>query len=264
MLYVALAGASAMAQLVGIDLRMQYPSYVTGEPIVAHLKLENHGVQPLVVSDHEAFKDNRVFFEIRRSGDQPLPLMRDSKILADIDLEYGEAMEVKLDLGEWYALLTPDRYYVTAVLVHNNRRYDSEKRVFDVVPGIELARLTQIIRGRSPIERTFTLVYWARGARQDVFLKIVDQPGDEIWSTMGLGSIVRIKKPELKLEDETTITVYHQASRDVLLTSLIRSTAEGPVLVGQQTTVDAVSSPMINTLGDVLEKSKRRTPKRKR
>lgn len=258
-----LLATQAPAQLAVVEIKPKHPSFVSGEPLMIRLTLENHGAQPIVIGDHEAFKDNRVFFEIRKTPDEFLPLMRQSKIVADIALEHGEAMSVEIDLAEWYPLLAYGRYYVNAVLIHNQRRYASDNQVFEVVPGIELSRVTQVIRGPGVIERNFTLVYWARGDSEDAFLRIVDQPANETWTTLDLGPIVRVKKPELKLEGEAHLTVYHQTSRDVLLTTLVRSDAAGPVILEQRKTIDSVSSPMVNTLGDALDKAVKQSAKHK-
>jgi hypothetical protein len=250
-----LAAPWAAAQLVALDARPEFASYVVGEPLMVEVSLANHGVQPIVIGEHEAFRDNRFFMEIRGTPHDFLPALRPEPILGEVDIENGEALSVKVDLGEWYPLLAPGRYYFNAVLIHNNRRFASDQRVFEVVPGIELARLVQVIRGAKTIERAFTLVYWARNNREDAFLRVVDLPDNVTWTTLALGSIVRVAKPQLRQDDETTITVFQQASRDILLTSVIRSDANGPVLVQQRPTLDAVSSPMVNTLGEALEKN---------
>ncbi|NLF22780.1 MAG: hypothetical protein GX590_06405 [Lentisphaerae bacterium] len=258
-----LAAPWASAQLVALDARPEFASYVIGEPLMVRVSLANHGAQPIVIGDHEAFRDNRIFMEIRRNPHETLPVLRPEPILGEVDLENGEVLAVTVDLGEWYPLLEAGRYYFNVVLLHNNRRYASDQRVFDIVPGIELARLVQVVRGSRIVERAFTLVYWARNDREDAFLRVVDQPDNLTWTTLALGPIVRVAKPELKQVDEATISVFQQASRDVLMTSIIRSDADGPVLVQQRPTVDAVSSPLINTLGDALEKTPGGRPRRR-
>lgn len=259
-----LVAGQTTAQLVAIDLRTRHSAYVTGEPVMVRLAVENHGAQPLVISEHEVFRNNRILFEIRGEGQERLPALRERKIVEELDLEHGEKTTLDLDLAEWYPLLTVGRYYITPVLIHNERRYAADSRVIEIVPGIELARLTQILRGTELIERNFILVYWARGGREDVFLRTQDRPGGDTWTTLPLGPIVRVNRPSLQQEGDTEIRVTHQASRDVTLVSRIRSDAAGPVVVDQRQIVDAVSSPMVNTLSEALEKVQEKNRRRRR
>lgn len=262
---VLMAGTAlpAAAQLVAIDLRPKHSSYVVGEPVAVQLVIENHGAQPIVIGEHEAFANNHVFFEIRDAPNEFLAKRHPGKIIEELDLEFGEALTTEIDLGRHYRLLQPRRYYVRAVLISNDRRYVSGEQVFEVVPGIALARHKQVMRvAEGVIERDFTLVYWSRADREDAFLKVVDQPGSVTWATLNLGSIVRVKAPTMRAGDDNTVLIDFQASRDVLITSVIRSDAAGPVLVEQRPTLDTVSSPMVDALEGVLEKTpeKRRSP----
>ncbi len=261
---LSLAAGRTTAQLVAIDLRTRHPAYITGEPVMVRLTVENHGAQPLVISEHEVFRSNRILFEIRGEGQERLTALRERKIVEELDLEHGEKTTLEIDLAEWYPLLAVGRYYITPVLIHNERRYAADSRVIEIVPGIELARLTQILRGSALIERNFILVYWARGEREDVFLRTQDRPGGDTWTTLALGPIVRVNKPSMQQEGETGIRVTHQASRDVTLVSRIRSDAAGPVVVDQRQIIDAVSSPMVNTLNEALEKAQEKNRRRRR
>ena len=62
---LTLMAGSVTAQVVSIDLRTRHASYVTGEPVMVRLTVENHGVQPVVISGHKLFRNNRIYFEIR-------------------------------------------------------------------------------------------------------------------------------------------------------------------------------------------------------
>ncbi len=261
---LTLMAGSVTAQVVAIDLRTRHASYVTGEPVMVRLTVENHGVQPVVISGHKLFRNNRIYFEIRGEGRARLPELRQRKIIEELDLEHGEKTTLDLDLAEWYPLLTTGRYYITPILIHNDRRYVADSRVIEIVPGIELASLTQILRGREIIQRQFTLVYWARSGREDVFLRTRDLPKGDVWSTLSLGPIVRVNQPVMTQEGDDEIRVTHQATRDATLVTRIRSDADGPEIIDQRQVIDAVSSPMINSLNEALEKAQGKKRRRRR
>jgi hypothetical protein len=75
---------------------------------------------------------------------------------------------------------------------------------------------------------------------------------------------VRVNRPTMVLEGDDEIRVTHQATRDVTLVSRIRSDADGPEVIDQRQVMDAVSSPMVNSLNEALEKAQGKKRRRRR
>ncbi len=244
------APRATLAQRVALDMRPLQSAYVVGEPVVVRIKIENLGTQPLVIDDHEAFRRNRIFFEINLDPLVMLAPRREGRILEEMDLERDESFTGMIDLSAWYPLLREGRYYVNLVLLHNDLRYASERRMFDVVPGIELASAAAPLPGRPPSERDFRLVYWSRGEREIAFLRASDRPGGVVWTTLELGPIVRFAAPRLTVNADGSLTVIHQATRDAIVTSQIRSDAKGPALVDRKQTIDTTTTPLMRAMTD--------------
>lgn len=257
------APRAALAQRVALDMRPLRSAYVLGEPVAVQIKIDNHGAQPLVIDDHEAFRRNRIFFEINLDPQVLLAPLREGRILEELDLERDESFTGTIDLSAWYPLLREGRYYVNLVLLHNDLRYASERRMFDVVPGIELASVAAPLPGRPPSERGFKLVYWTRGEREIAFLRASDRPSGVVWTTLDLGPLVRVTQPRMKVNADGSLTVVHQATRDTMVTSVIRSDAKGPVLIEQKQAVDTTTTPLMKAMTDTAA-AQRETRNKKR
>lgn len=241
------------AQILELGVQLTHGVYVLGESIDAKVRVINRGAQPLVIDDHEAFRDNRLVFEITTANNEAVETRRQERMVSEMDLNLNEAFETEVDLGAWYSINKPGRYFVTAVLFHNDRRYVSDRRAFDVVPGLELASLTTILPGSPAVERQFTLVYWTREGADWGFVRIEDKTTGTRWQTIPLGKILRVTPPRLVAEEVDLVTVTHQSTRDIFMVSGIRSTAAGPVLLKQAKKLDETAMPLANALGDLVD-----------
>ncbi len=250
--------AAARAQMIAVDVQPRHGAYVVGEPVIVSLKIENHGARPVIIDDHEAFSGNEVTFDIRLDPPDPLvPLakLREGRIVEELHLERGESRTLTVDLSAWYPLLREGRYYLSAVLEFQERLYSSPKRVFDVVPGIPLAGVTELLPGTPPVERRFDLVYWARERGETAFLRITDQPGDIVWTTLNLGPVLRATTPRMSIDAEGILTIVHQATRDAFVISTVRVNGKGPELLGQRQQVDTRRAAFLEALAEASEES---------
>ncbi len=244
---LAVAVSNAWSQWVAIDARPLYGNYIVGEPATVNLLIENHGAQPLVIDEHPAFAGNQIEFDLRHDPMVRLPKTREGQIVPELNLMHNEAYSNRINLSSWYPLLREGRYRVSAALRHNDRLYSSRQRVFDVVPGIELARGTTA-RDEGPGTRHFQLVYWARQGRELLFLRTSDQPEDVVWLTLELGPIVRIATPRMEIESPRQLTVIHQATKDAFVSSRIRMGPNGPELAAQDQVVADNATPFVRAM----------------
>lgn len=249
---LVLATFPAFAQKVSFAVKMSHDTYIVGEPVSVQLKIANLGVEPVVIDDFEAYKDNKLYFTISKDGKSPLPQRREGKIVQDLSLERDTAEAFEVNLSEWYKLLEAGHYVLRAVLVNNDMRYTSAGVSFDIVPGLELASVSQFLDGYPPVERTLRLVYWNRDGREFAFLRATDSNG-VIWQTLNLGYIVRVRRPSFAKAGENSFYIYRQASRDMLVRSEIISDGKGVMLKEQMRAVDSVSSPMVDSLREAVQ-----------
>ena len=252
-LALLLAASLSYAQSLGFEVKMKYPTFVVGEPVIASVTIENHGVRPVNISDFGPYKGNRLFFEISVSPHTYLPQRREGKIVSDLELERNEGTEFEVRLSDWYDLLKPGVYRIRAVLLVGDERYASALTAFDVVPGIELAAATQYLPGRPPTERSLRLVYWSRNGRDVAFLRAWDSTG-AVYGTLEIGTLLRIRKPVLQQADENTFFVYRQVTRDTNQRAEITSDASGVSLKEQLRSLDT-NVPIIDELRQAVDEA---------
>lgn len=259
-LFALMMCLASYAQTVNFTIKMEYDSFVVGEPVVATVKLINKGARPINVSDYGAFKDNRLFFEISRAEypELYLPKKRPTKLVTNLSLERDEGEALTFTLSEWYDLIATGKYMIKAVLISGNIRYETNLESFEIVPGIELTKISQYIAGKPPIERTLSLVYWNRKGKDVAFLRAIDTRSGLMYRTLLVGNILRVKKPVMEAADEKTFYIFRQVSRDVLMRTVIESTYEGVQLKEQVQAVDVSRAPVIDALRDAVEKRKNR------
>lgn len=249
-LTLLLRAGDSFGQMVGLDVKPQHSEYVLGEPVLARLTVVNHSSRPIVIGEHEAFRDNRLVVDIKGDAGSVLPQRRPGSVVTEMDITLDETFREVIDLGDWYPLHRVGRYYAEAVLYHDSRRYVSSRRMFDIVPGIELAQLQTRLVGQPGSERRFILVYWPRQEQELAFLRAHDEPGGVMWTTLPLGTIVRVNPPDLRVDEAGNIQVVHQSTRDTFVTSTIRSDTGGPVLIDQKRRVDTSTTPLVHAMSE--------------
>lgn len=223
----------AWSQTITFNLKMESTSFVAGETVYAKVDIVNRGTRPVVISDFGPSKGNRLYFEISRTAHFTIPKKREGLIIDDLDLVRDEGASFRIPLSEWYDLSAEGRYVIKAVLILDNLRYDSPSTSFDVVPGLEMASVRQYVSANPPIVRDLRLVRWTRDGRDMAFLRTKDSPSGKTYGTLLLGPILYVKKPVMRLEDDDTLLIYRQVSRDATIMATVKSTLEGVELVEQ-------------------------------
>ncbi len=249
---LALATLPVFAQKISFAVKMGHDAYIVGEPVSVQVKIANLGIEPVIIDEFEAYKDNKLYFSISKDGKSPLPQRREGKIVQELSLEKDTAEAFEVNLSEWYRLLEEGHYVLKAVLVNNNMRYTSAGVSFDIVPGLELASVSQFLDVHPPVERTLRLVYWNRDGREFAFLRAVDSTG-VIWQTINLGYILRVRRPSFAKAGGNAFYIYRQASRDMLVRTEIVSDEKGVMMKEQLRAVDSVSSPMVDSLREAVQ-----------
>lgn len=249
------ASAPLAAQKVTFAISTNHRSYVVGEQVELTFRIGNAGVAPIIISDFEAYRDNRIEIEISAQGQNRLKPFREGDIIGDLSLEKDETQAFRVPLADWFNL--PVGHYRVAVkLFCNDMLYRSRDEVFDVVPGIELASISHFASRNPPVERTLRLVYWAREGRETAFLRADDSPPDSKWRTIELGDIVRVKRPSIEANpaNPNSFLVFRQVNRDTLSRVEIISNEEGIRVADVKRAVESASSPMIDSLREAIEK----------
>ena len=141
----ALASATA-ANLseISIDIKMDEGQYVLGESIRGVVDVKN--VSPKTLRVGYADSSDKVILEVFRASDmKQLQRKKNSgAMVSEFTLKTNEGQKLEALLGDHFVLTESRRYLVRPVLIHNGFRYEGAYRVFEIVPGIEIANAMQV------------------------------------------------------------------------------------------------------------------------
>lgn len=207
------ASADRPVSEIKVDLRFDYPDYVSGERIRAVVDIANSSPGTIAVAPGS----NDVFFiEVSRASDaERLPRKSGARFIADFTLKSGEGQKFETFLGDRYDLSKPRRYLAKPVLVHNGTRYEGDVRAFDVVDGLRIDGAMQMFSGKSSLQRNFTLLYWPRKGAEHLFLAAKDSGSSKrVFETRDLGIISRMDRPIIGILPGGEVVVIHRLNTD--------------------------------------------------
>ncbi|MGQ9662113.1 MAG: SH2 domain-containing protein [Kiritimatiellia bacterium] len=204
---VVLDWSGAAGADVALKLSVKENCVLQYEELAAEVKITNLSGVPLIVDER---LHTTVWFRVRRSRDVLAERLKKQPPLGSFVLTPGESREFSLDLSLWYDLGTPDRYLIAMILDWEGRTFVSNEVVVDVVPGIELVRVSKPAPGSLDQIRHYSLRYWTRQGRERLFLRVDEEPSHLNYGVFCLGELVRFRKPSLSVDSEGNIEVIHQ------------------------------------------------------
>jgi len=269
---VWMAGATVWcgAQEMGLLISTPNTVYLAGEPVVADVRIHNRttrafqvkrGVSPsylgLMVTQGEA----RNLIEPFDPGAVPV----------EVTIPSSAVWEGQIEVSAFVPVREPGRYLLRLVVEHGGIRYESFPRSFDVVPGLELAKVAQVFPGDPPLRRQIRLAYWSRNQMEELFLQIADQPQIRVWRTYRLGPLLRITEPKMDMAPDGVLTVVHRATPDVFFKTQVRLEETAVTFLGQEKLLDPVASASRRMLPfqqmameDAIDKRDREKEKKRR
>ena len=232
-----LLAVAARGQQFDVKLTLAYSVFVIGEPVVVQVDLLNATRDQVDVGAPGS--TSVLLVEITKGGAiNELPPYREDPVVAPFTLKPGETAQRRLALDKWFSLEQEGKYMARVVLVHRGMRYESVKKSFDVVPGMSLGGGVQMFVNHDQLKRQFKLVFWHRNQEDRLFLRIEDDPGERIWDSIDLGTLMRATPPKLDISPEGEVTVIHQATQDVFLRTMLWSLPDAVEVIERNSLVD--------------------------
>lgn len=222
----ALSARTAAPSEINVVLKMDNGIYIMGERIRCVVTIENASADTLVVG-HPGAKD-ALFVELFRASDhEQYDIITSKPFTAPFLIKSGEGQRLESFLGDHYAFATESRYHARAVLVHNNTRYESSLKSFDLVPGMRLATAMQMFASAPGLERHFEVVFASRANSEHAFLKVRDKGiVNNRWPTTDLGTILRVSPPKISILPTGEVMVLHRSTQDEFIRSVFWSIPE--------------------------------------
>lgn len=229
------------AQEMGLLIRTANTVYLAGEPIVADIRIHNRTTRAFEV--RKGVADAQLTLRITQGNEQDSVEPFDPKaVMAEMTLATAAVWEGRVEITRFFPVRDPGRYLVRLMTIHDGTRYESSPRAFDIVPGLELARVAQVFPGQPPIQRKMRVVYWVRNQMEELFLEIKDEPETRIWRTYSLGPVLRTTAPTVDIAPDGMLSIVHRVTPDVFVKTQIKSEETGVTFLGQEQLLDPVTS----------------------
>lgn len=228
---LVLAAVPVQGQVrMGISLPRR--SFLVGESVAANLVIESQTPLPLVLGPEHHNAELMLELVSTRQGPGGQPERR--QVQRDAVVMPGTQMRDVVEITSLYNFLAPGNYRVTAVLFHEGSSFRSVPFAFDVVRGIEMKSLRQMLPGYSDVELIYSFRYASRDGQEQAFLVIESADGTALYGTFVLGSLLRLYQPLIRARVDGTVVVVHQSGRNRFSRSVIRVDRGGAEFVEQR------------------------------
>lgn len=204
----AVAMAGSAAGQAEIRLRLAHPVVLHMESILATVTIENGTTEEFAVGETNG--NCRLRFDIeaepgRLISRTDVPMFRRIAVIPPF-----KSATLEFDLMRLYQIRTPGAYSVSARLHGPAGMLVSGRQFLDVVPGLEVLRVTQT----APDGRRFTyqLRTLGRNRQEHLFLRVDEEAAQLCHGVFDLGPQVRLLTPLLRFDRLGRVHVLHQSA----------------------------------------------------
>lgn len=230
---VPVCAAVAASSPVSLDLKLEHASVLCLEPIHVMVTLSNDTERPLVIDENDPRNRSHVTFSVERKRDEAVARSNPGAIVTNFVVGSEEQQKLMVDLADHFEVGRPGRYLIKVVLDWEGTRYESAGKMVEVVKGLELASVAKNVPGYPKRIRTYTLRYWTRERREDLFLCVEEEATRTSYGVFCLGGIVRVTAPTIRVENTGEVIVKHQAGNECFVHTTFVSTADGVFFLDQ-------------------------------
>ncbi|MFH0879575.1 MAG: hypothetical protein V2A34_07660 [Lentisphaerota bacterium] len=179
------------------------------EPVGVLLTVVNNTGAPLDFTGEKANASLR--FDVESQPGVLVRQLRDELVDGPFVIPSQKTMTREINLLESYDIRNAGPYMLSARVEWGNRIYASTKVSLEVNPGLEVDRLVCGIPGRPNELRAYTLHILSRDRNDHLFLRMDDEDAGVCFGVFDLGHVVRLYKPELKMDSKGNFHVLHQS-----------------------------------------------------
>lgn len=210
------AAAEKLTELT-VRLDLQPGDYIEGERIKAVVDVANASPDPIDARGPDA--PDRLILELYRASDRhQFAKTSDKPYVEPFALLSGEGQILDVYLAEHFPIVESTRYFVRAVLIHKDIRYESALKSFNVVPGLRCGGAVQMFANKEGLRRDFELVHWGRDKVDHLFLKARDAGNStRVWTTTDLGPYLSMTRPKVSVLPSGEVMTLHRTTQDAFI-----------------------------------------------
>lgn len=247
-LLVAAAATAATAQSLQLNVSLEYDSFVLNEAVTLSVAVTPLGVAPFIVDDYGDYKQNTLSVILRHETEGFIDPFRQDPPFGAFMAQSGKPETLTCKLNDWFPLFRQGRYTVQVVAKRGSESVASPLVTFQIVKGLELSSTVRILPDQERQARRYTLLYWPRQQREELFLRIEDVSDGNAIALFRLGRVMRVEPPRIEFGADGRVTVVHQIARDRFVRTVLLSDADNLDVVEQKQLVDPNQSALARSL----------------
>jgi len=217
--FVAIALAPAAHAQFQVELKTDHQNFVRFAPVIATVTVRNYGARPVIIGGTN--QTARLFFDITRLPGTPVPALTKRLLRSETVLLPQHEAALQVNLAPHYAIHTAASYTVRAVIETGGELYFSGPTNIRTQHGLTIAKTTTTRHGYRKLARVYTLRYIPRRRNEVLFLCSENEEATESYGVATLGTIVRIRRPTLLVDQYGNAHVLHQSSPEYFTHSVV-------------------------------------------
>lgn len=225
-LFMAL-GSEGRGEGLQLQLRLEHPSTLQYESIMAFLTIVNDTAKPFVISEAGQQSAATLEFVVRKNTGETAGRRSKALVAEKVYIPSDQKEELMIEVSDFYDLREVGRYLVSARVTWEGKTSSSEQKMIDVVTGLDCGSVSKSVPNYPDRVRTYTLKYWARNSKEYLFLVVDEEASKLNYGVYQLGSIVRVFKPVIDVDHAGNVHIIHQYGEDCYIHSFFKSTREG-------------------------------------
>ena len=206
--FAALLSGSPSNGQVEISLSIEPVRALLYEQIYAKVVIRNNTGG--VLSFDAEHDSARFFFELERDRHNAVKQNDHTPLLFGHKLVPAGSTTNVFNLTALYAMQSRGLYRTRAYLEWNGLLFSSHPVELEILKGFEIAKMIAGVPGEQGMMRTYILEYMTQEKGEQVYLRIEDANAATVFGMYRLGHIVRVRKPEMKIDEAGNVHVLFQ------------------------------------------------------
>lgn len=236
--FLCVCAFGAWAQSIRLDIGVGCESFVVSEATELKLKISNFGATPFIVDDYGDHLANSISVVLRHEADGFQEPLQKGLFFGPVMVASQKAQMFSCVLNDWFPMMRQGKYTVQVFVNRGGETVSSKLLSFSVVKGLEILTEMHMLPDSDTRARRYTLLYWPRMQREDLFLRVEESPSDNVVALFHLGTVLRYFQPRLEFAKDGRVSVLHQVSRDRYVRTILQSDLTHLEVLKQEQLVD--------------------------
>lgn len=225
-----LASATAARAQVNVEIILDDPQFLRGEPVTGRVKISNFSGQTLRLGDDPDW----LAFLVTGTDGKALRALEPMPPVKPFTIGSAHSVALRVDLAPYYDLQTAGRFAASARIkfAQLEKEFTTESGKFDIISGVKVWEKEVGVPGRTPpVVRKFALQQAAFFKETRLYVRVSEANEAEIVRVIALGALPSSGRPEAAVDNSSQMHVLFQAGQKNFTYALV--TPEGDLLLRQ-------------------------------